>query len=645
MGLFDSTDWSDPATQAQMAFAANLMSSGKGLFPAYGDALKAAPAAAANAQAYKSNQIGIADNISKLQTWLGKTNHFRRGANLPDLTLDDLVKGNYSLLGPNGQPTAPDGSPSPQQAAQASPSAPVAVPAQANGSLFGGNPNSILASLQTTESGNNASAVSPKGATGLMQLMPATAANPGFGVAPAKDNSPEENQRVGDQYFQALEKKYGNAAHALVAYNWGPGNTDKWLKAGGDPSKIPAETQGEIAKVALRMAGGGSAAPTGAPQNVDPTLAANGNASAAAPQASQSAIPSDLGLYDPDQAIKNAEQQVRTLSPQEVASAGLPAGSMAQQDQFGKLDNVNTFGAVSPQAEAQQLAIWGQKSGAGAFGGADATPGASAKNANLHGPEYLGTLNPQLAATIKAVGDGRVGLATAMSRLPAGMKLGFQNAVNQYNPAYDEASMPMRRAAEISFGSGPDSKVIQSFNAASAHIASARPMLEALNNGNIPVFNQLAQEWAKQTGSPVPNNADMIKTLLGDELTKSIVGYQSAEGDRAAMQSPFAKANSPSQLLGALDTAEEFAAGQLRAEQKKYQFATHLQNFPDKLVPEAQAILARHPGASGGNSTTSSPTPSIPDTAKKQLKAGIVTTFGNGQKWTLDGSGNPQQVK
>jgi hypothetical protein len=48
--------------------------------------------------------------------------------------------------------------------------------------------------------------------------------------------------------------KYGDPKLAAIAYNWGPGNTDKWIMAGADPSKLPRETQ----KYSADMAGGGA---------------------------------------------------------------------------------------------------------------------------------------------------------------------------------------------------------------------------------------------------------------------------------------------------------------------------------------------------------------------------------------------------
>ena len=96
---------------------------------------------------------------------------------------------------------------------------------------------------------------SNKGAEGEMQVMPNTAKDPGFGIKPARDNSPDELRRVGDEYASVLLRRYRDPTLAMIAYNMGPGATDKWLAAGADPRKLPKETQGYIKNVTL--AGGG----------------------------------------------------------------------------------------------------------------------------------------------------------------------------------------------------------------------------------------------------------------------------------------------------------------------------------------------------------------------------------------------------
>ncbi|HGX5381148.1 TPA: transglycosylase SLT domain-containing protein [Escherichia coli] len=74
---------------------------------------------------------------------------------------------------------------------------------------------------------------SSAGAMGRMQTMPGTLRDPGFGVAPARDNSPEEMERVGHDYLDAMLRRYGNVDQALGAYNWGPGNLDAAIKKHG----------------------------------------------------------------------------------------------------------------------------------------------------------------------------------------------------------------------------------------------------------------------------------------------------------------------------------------------------------------------------------------------------------------------------
>jgi len=103
---------------------------------------------------------------------------------------------------------------------------------------------------------------SSKGALGEMQVMPATARDPGFGIAPARGNDPEELRRVGEQYAQVLLNRYRDPKLAAIAYNMGPGSTDKWLAAGADISKLPQETRGYIKDMAqggiAGLAGGGA---------------------------------------------------------------------------------------------------------------------------------------------------------------------------------------------------------------------------------------------------------------------------------------------------------------------------------------------------------------------------------------------------
>ena len=86
-------------------------------------------------------------------------------------------------------------------------------------------------------------------AKGEMQVIDKTNLDPGFGVEPAKNKSPDERARVGKDYAQAMLDRYDKDRQiAAMAYNWGPGNVDKWV-AGGKKGAIPEETANYVVRV------------------------------------------------------------------------------------------------------------------------------------------------------------------------------------------------------------------------------------------------------------------------------------------------------------------------------------------------------------------------------------------------------------
>ena len=92
-------------------------------------------------------------------------------------------------------------------------------------------------------------------AKGEMQVLDKTFVDPGFGVTPAKNKSAEERARVGRDYAKAMLERYNDKQVAAMAYNWGPGNVDKWM-ASGKESAIPKETADYVVKVTGSPIGG-----------------------------------------------------------------------------------------------------------------------------------------------------------------------------------------------------------------------------------------------------------------------------------------------------------------------------------------------------------------------------------------------------
>lgn len=108
-----------------------------------------------------------------------------------------------------------------------------------------------------SESGGNPNAVSPKGARGLMQVMPGTSRDPGFGIRPS-NGSQQDDVRVGREYLAKMQQRYdGDYAKMWAAYNAGPGRVDSLIARYGDRwlDYAPAETKNYVAKN-LRALGG-----------------------------------------------------------------------------------------------------------------------------------------------------------------------------------------------------------------------------------------------------------------------------------------------------------------------------------------------------------------------------------------------------
>jgi soluble lytic murein transglycosylase-like protein len=124
---------------------------------------------------------------------------------------------------------APQPAPAPKSPQSAPPASAVATPQEliTRAAIQAGLPPEIVHSIARAESGYRIDALSPKGAIGLMQLMPQTAAE-----LNADPYDPAQNAEAGARYLRDLLLKYESDPHqvskAIAAYNAGPSAVDKY---------------------------------------------------------------------------------------------------------------------------------------------------------------------------------------------------------------------------------------------------------------------------------------------------------------------------------------------------------------------------------------------------------------------------------
>jgi len=110
---------------------------------------------------------------------------------------------------------------------------------------YGVDPKVSLRLLNNETGGikNPETAVSTAGAVGIAQFMPKTAGQ--YKIDPT---DPKQSSDAMNKHVKHLMREYGDPQLVAIAYNWGEGNTNRWLKTGADPRMLPKETRNYLDK-------------------------------------------------------------------------------------------------------------------------------------------------------------------------------------------------------------------------------------------------------------------------------------------------------------------------------------------------------------------------------------------------------------
>ena len=186
------------------------------------------------------------------------------------------------------------------------------------------------------------------------------------------------------------------------------------------------------------------------------------------------------------------------------------------------------------------------------------------------------------------------------SSLRSPRNLAVIKRVMEINPEYDATQFDARSKSVKDFSTGRQGQQIQSFNVALDHMDTLRELGGALKNGDIRMFNSLAQRFAAATGNPAPVSFDAAKRIIGQEVVKAIVGMGGGVEERKEAGDVFSRVNSPEQLEGALDAVQKLMVGQLRGLKKTYEGTTKLKDFENRLDDRARKLFRKHnPPAAG----------------------------------------------
>jgi hypothetical protein len=159
-----------------------------------------------------------------------------------------------------------------------------------------------------------------------------------------------------------------------------------------------------------------------------------------------------------------------------------------------------------------------------------------------------------------------------------------------------EAAGEFRRinAIETGFGSGVMGRQLLSLNTVADHLLLVKEYGEALNNGQIPRANAIANRVATELGKPEVTNFDAGRDIMADEVVRLLTSTGGTEADRSGMQSRLSASQSPAQMGGALQVFERFTAGRFEALRQQYAQGDpqREQRFMDVLLtPKARQVF------------------------------------------------------
>ena len=278
--------------------------------------------------------------------------------------------------------------------------------------------------------------------------------------------------------------------------------------------------------------------------------------------------------------------------------------------------------------------------------------GAPTVDPNVHGAEFMSTLDPAIRPQVQGIIDGRIQYPTGMFlRTPQGQKIA--QSVTQADPTFNASDVQARWKANNEFSTGgPNSPAgaITAGNTAILHLGELSDAGENLNNGQFPMLNSIENAFGTQTGGSKVTNFQNIADRFNEEATKFYRGIGGSEADIARGMINLNPNMSPDQMRQAI----KLQAGLMKDKIGELQTRWHNvmgPNAPDRPItsPEAQSTLDKinqraatgappSPGVAGPGVATGAP--AGPGVAGPGVAAGAPQVGFQKGGYTFKG-GNP----
>lgn len=174
-----------------------------------------------------------------------------------------------------------------------------------------------------------------------------------------------------------------------------------------------------------------------------------------------------------------------------------------------------------------------------------------------------------------------------------------KNAIGQTTAQDSSVTNPKNTLKD--FTSGTDSHTLTAINTAQGHIQQLFGAADALQNGNVRVLNQIANQYGVQTGASPAVTFQAIKTALTGELGKAFSGTSATVAEQENLAKTLDSANSPTQIKDVATTFNHLMDTKRSVLQQQFQQGMNGKPNFNSSTPSSGMVTVQIPGSPPGH--------------------------------------------
>lgn len=238
---------------------------------------------------------------------------------------------------------------------------------------------------------------------------------------------------------------------------------------------------------------------------------------------------------------------------------------------------------------------------------------------------FLASLGPR-GNLVKAIADGRAQFPQGASlRDPEVRKL--MDEVVNYDPNFDSIDFNSRSKTRADFTSGKTADQIRSLNTAIGHLDQMDKAIDALNNGDVQLYNQIANSLKTAIGWTGATDYNTIAPRVAQEITRIWRGTGGSEADIQRDIDTLSSSGAPGQLHSSVGHLGGLIGSQMDSIADRYKQGMGISDI-EVASPHVRETLDRLRGQAGGQVEEVPPQNPKPGQVWPSKKYGSMTWDG-----------------